>query len=345
MLVFGVVLDLKTKEGVKTLKKLLLDADVFLTNVRLGALQRLGLDWKSLQTEMPHLVYLHLSAWGVKGPNSNSPGFDIGAFWASTGMTGAFQDPGKYSSYPMAFGDRIASMNLVSAVSLGLSHRQLNGKGLCLESSLFKNGVWCLAPTILSEPKSDPPGENSIPNYSNRPHQHPLSQSYITEDGVHIQLFGLGHEQDLLSKLKKIFSGLPSNYDHKDKVHQQKIRQILSDEIKTHSRKRIEEIFKGGDIPYLEIDMSSTLFTKPPNQTHLDADLFTKIPTVTDIPRIIKLPVNFHGSKTIGPIRPAPQKGEHTNSIIAKGWSKRDTLVPQSHQPAKCLQQIILLIH
>lgn len=51
----GVVLDLKTKEGVKTLKKLLLDADVFLTNVRLGALQRLGLDWKSLQTEMPHL--------------------------------------------------------------------------------------------------------------------------------------------------------------------------------------------------------------------------------------------------------------------------------------------------
>lgn len=88
------------------------------------------------------LVYLHLSAWGVKGPNSNSPGFDIGAFWASTGMTGAFQDPGKYrysspkailanlpifSSYPMAFGDRIASMNLVSAVSLGLSHRQLNG--------------------------------------------------------------------------------------------------------------------------------------------------------------------------------------------------------------------------
>lgn len=74
----------------------------------------------------------------------------------------------------------------------------LIGKGLCLESSLFKNGVWCLAPTILSEPKSDPPGgcpysfvhfidfwlgENSIPNYSNRPHQHPLSQSYITEDG------------------------------------------------------------------------------------------------------------------------------------------------------------------
>eukprot|EP01046_Picozoa_sp_COSAG06_P076026 COSAG06_NODE_24054_length_674_cov_0.690435_1_plen_81_part_01 len=60
----SVILDLKAPGGVDTLKLMLKDADVLITNVRSGPLERLGLDYSTLSKEMPHLVYAHLSAWG-----------------------------------------------------------------------------------------------------------------------------------------------------------------------------------------------------------------------------------------------------------------------------------------
>lgn len=59
----SVALDLKREQAIQDLKKLLKDADVFLCNVRSTGLERLGLDYDSIKSEFPHLVYCHLSAW------------------------------------------------------------------------------------------------------------------------------------------------------------------------------------------------------------------------------------------------------------------------------------------
>ena len=74
-------------EGKAKLKKILGDADVFITNVRPSGLKRLGLDYASLRAEFPTLVMAQLTAWGLDGPGSNLAGYDIGAFWTSTGMS------------------------------------------------------------------------------------------------------------------------------------------------------------------------------------------------------------------------------------------------------------------
>src|SRR6516165_239642 len=53
----SVVLDLTSDEGRSTALELISDADVFLTNIRLGALRRVGLDYETVARHNAHLVY------------------------------------------------------------------------------------------------------------------------------------------------------------------------------------------------------------------------------------------------------------------------------------------------
>ena len=74
-----VVLDLKSKADLLKMKKLMSKADIFITNVRLPGLQKLGLDYASIKDEMPHLIYGHLTAWGLVGPARGDPGKLLGS--------------------------------------------------------------------------------------------------------------------------------------------------------------------------------------------------------------------------------------------------------------------------
>src|ERR1700759_5674342 len=53
----SVVIDLTVDGGIETALELISAADVFITNVRPAALQRLGLDYASLAAHHPRLVY------------------------------------------------------------------------------------------------------------------------------------------------------------------------------------------------------------------------------------------------------------------------------------------------
>ena len=81
-----VCLNLKTAEGMEAMEKLLAEADVFVTNLRPGALQRLALDYETLKSKYPKLVYGILLGYGEKGPEAGKPAYDTSAFWARSGF-------------------------------------------------------------------------------------------------------------------------------------------------------------------------------------------------------------------------------------------------------------------
>lgn len=108
----GVQLDLKTGEGRAQMLALLEGADVFVTNVRTPSLEQLGLGWGALSQRFPWLVYARCTAWGVTGPDSARPGYDIGAFWTATGGCGcaaARGHPGTGSADIVAAGGRMTT--------------------------------------------------------------------------------------------------------------------------------------------------------------------------------------------------------------------------------------------
>lgn len=72
----GIVLDLKQDEGKEIVHKLVKEADVVAHNYRSTVAIKLGLDYETLSTINPKLIYSSESAWGDDGPYGGKAGYD-----------------------------------------------------------------------------------------------------------------------------------------------------------------------------------------------------------------------------------------------------------------------------
>jgi crotonobetainyl-CoA:carnitine CoA-transferase CaiB-like acyl-CoA transferase len=89
----SVAVDLRTPEGQSLALELLDDADVFVTNLRRGALERWGLGPDEVMARNPRLIYQLITGYGMEGPDAARPAYDIGGFWARSGVASLLQTP------------------------------------------------------------------------------------------------------------------------------------------------------------------------------------------------------------------------------------------------------------
>ena len=69
----GVTIDLKNPKGHELMIQLLQSADIFITNVRMSSLKKMGLDYETLEPQCPKLVWGHISGYGAHGPEAPRP--------------------------------------------------------------------------------------------------------------------------------------------------------------------------------------------------------------------------------------------------------------------------------
>lgn len=139
----GVAINTATPEGVEAVKRLIKDADVFITNVRPGGLERSGLDYKTLSAINPRLVYASVTGYGLEGPERDRPGFDVAAFYARSGV--GYLQTVKGSEPTIlrtGIGDHTTSMATASGILAALYERQSTGKGRLVEASLIRAGIY-----------------------------------------------------------------------------------------------------------------------------------------------------------------------------------------------------------
>ena len=139
----GLAINTSTPEGVEAVKRLVKDADVFITNVRPGGLERAGLDYDSLKEINPRLVYASVTGYGLQGPDRDRPGFDIAAFYARSGV-GWLQTVkgGEPTTLRTGIGDHTTSMATVGGILAAIFERQQTGKGRLVEASLLRAGIY-----------------------------------------------------------------------------------------------------------------------------------------------------------------------------------------------------------
>jgi crotonobetainyl-CoA:carnitine CoA-transferase CaiB-like acyl-CoA transferase len=141
----SIVLDLRKAEAREIAYRLLEPADVFVTNVRPAALQRLGLDYDTLAARNPRLVYGRVTGYGETGPEADRPSYDIGAFWSRAGIAAALTPPGTEPPIQRgAMGDHTAGITLAGAVSAALLARARTGCGQLVTTSLLRVGLFVL---------------------------------------------------------------------------------------------------------------------------------------------------------------------------------------------------------
>lgn len=141
----AVVLDIRSDAGREAMKALVATADVFLTNVRPGALARAGLDHEALRSLNPRLIYCSLTGYGLEGPDADKAGMDVAAFWSRAGV-GSITAPKGAEPFPIrtGMGDHVTSLATVSAILAAVFERQTTGVGRLVETSLLRTGVYAI---------------------------------------------------------------------------------------------------------------------------------------------------------------------------------------------------------
>lgn len=142
----SVAIDLSSDEGHAVALALIERADVFVSNVRYGGLQRLGLDYDRLREVNPTLVYAHLSAYGMGHEESDRAAFDVGAYWARGGLAHMVRSPdGPLALQRGGMGDHFTGANAAGAISAALFHRERIGEGQLVTTSLTRTAAYQLA--------------------------------------------------------------------------------------------------------------------------------------------------------------------------------------------------------
>lgn len=136
-------LNMKDPEGKEAFFKLLEQADVLITNWRVQALERAGLDYAVLKERFPKLVYGICTGYGEYGPDRDLPGFDFTAYFARGGYLDSLRQRG---TVPMnvvpGLGDHNVAMNLAAGILAALYHAKMTGQGEKVETSLFESAVY-----------------------------------------------------------------------------------------------------------------------------------------------------------------------------------------------------------
>ena len=138
----SLALDLGKSEGREIVLELARQADVLVHNFRPGVVDRLGLDYASLQALNPRLVYASGSGFGPDGPLVHKAGQDLLAQSMSGLASRNAGEDGAPRLFPTALGDFTAGMILAQGVLLALYQRERTGQGACMHV--------CLLDTLLA---------------------------------------------------------------------------------------------------------------------------------------------------------------------------------------------------
>lgn len=131
--------DLKNPGDLLLVKALIEKADVMTHNFRPGVMEKIGLDYASVQKINPRLVYGEISGYGKDGPWKLRPGQDL----LLQSVSGLAYTTGNADDDPMPFGlsiaDSLCGAQLVQGILAALIRRQKKNTGAHIEISLLES--------------------------------------------------------------------------------------------------------------------------------------------------------------------------------------------------------------
>src|SRR5215469_8211003 len=144
-------LDLKQEADRAIALRILEKSDVFVNNMRPGAVERLGLDYDVVAKVNPHIIYVLASAYGRSGPMATEAGVDptVQAFCGWCSITGPEQGRGEMFRH-LAHIDLTTATTITQAVLEALIARERTGKGQRIEIEML-TAAMALQTTRLAE--------------------------------------------------------------------------------------------------------------------------------------------------------------------------------------------------
>lgn len=315
----SVVLDLRSDVGRAHFETLLAGADVFVTNLRLAALERLDLAPAAVAARHPSLIVASQTGYGPVGPDRDIPGYDIGAFVSRSGIARTnspeVEPPLNLRS---AIGDHTTGMATAMGVLAKLVERGRTGRGGVVETSLFQTGMYTASWDLSTQLTF---GKLSRMRSRDRS-QAPLVNSYRSGDERWFYLIGL--------EAARHFPGLCAAIERPDLLADPRFERASG--IMEHSPALIAELdavfatrpldqwaerFDEHDVWWAPCQTMAEVANDPQAKA-LEVFLDTDGPGGhPEQMRTVASPVRFDG-RVPQPAGPVPGLGQHTENVISE---------------------------
>lgn len=178
----SIAADLSDREQAQAVRDLINDrVDVFVHNMRFGALDRLGFGAGDLLAQKPGLIYCNIGAFGSKGPLKDRPGYDP-LMQAFSGMMSILGEDGRP---PVRVGvsiiDMASGMWAVIGILAALYERRQTGEGGVVDCSLLETALaWMLNPITSYQCSGELPKRRGSSSPDIVPYQaFPVQDGYI----------------------------------------------------------------------------------------------------------------------------------------------------------------------
>ena len=175
----SVVLDLTKHEDVRLFAALLARADIFVQNLKPGAVERLGFGIAKLRREHPRLICCSISGFGETGPHAKRKAYDM-LIQAESGLasiTGT-TEPARVG---VSVVDIASGMNAYEAILEALIARERTGEGAELSISMFDAMADWMTVPLLQQEAGSPPQRIGLAHTSISPYG-----AFRSRDGVDI---------------------------------------------------------------------------------------------------------------------------------------------------------------
>lgn len=309
-----IVLDLKNEGDRAIALRLIEKSDIFVQNMRPGAVERLGLGFDVVSKINPRMVYVAASAYGRVGPMAKEAGIDplLQAFSGWCSITGQQGGEGEMFRH-LAHLDISTSTMIVEAVLQALLARERTGKGQKIEIEMLA-GALSLQTSRLAE------------YFATNEQPKPMGSAVTTT---------VPHQAFLCEDQQYIAVGVVSEDQWPRFCRALKLDDLCNDPRFRTNPQRVQN--RAELIPLVE----ARLRTKPaawwtirltkeqvPNSRIMDFEGLRHHPQVLQNQQIVELQTPHWGALQVdglpwkfektpaGPIRPGGLKGEHTDDVL-----------------------------
>ncbi|MCB0929767.1 MAG: CoA transferase [Mycolicibacterium insubricum] len=305
----GVVLDLRTEEGVAALHALIATADVFIHSMRAKAIAKLGFDYEAVAQVNPGIVYTNCYGYSRRGPEADRPAYDD-TIQAECGLPAVQEQlTGEANYVGTIMADKVAGLTALYATMMALFHRERTGEGQEVEVSMFETMAAFMLVEHANGAMFDPPLGPAVYPRTVAPNRRP----YATKDGhIAAMIYNDKHWNAFVEAVEPAWNSdeyatLADRARHIDTVYG-----LLAETLAERTTEQWLDLFRELEIPAAPIHTPDALFDDPQLAA---AGLFETIDTQHGSVRLPGVPTWF--SRTPGRVRGyAPELGADTAAVL-----------------------------
>ncbi|MSQ56363.1 MAG: CoA transferase [Limnohabitans sp.] len=329
----SITCDIAKPQGQALIKQLLSHCDVFIENFKVDDMARYGLDYKSLSSLYPRLVYCSVTGFGQTGPYRDRAGYDY-AVQGMGGLMSVTGDRDDLGGGPQKVGVAVADLftGMYASVSIlaALRHVEKTGVGQYVDMALLDTQVAMLA-NLGANYLIEGQYTGHVPGRMGNAHQNIVPyQVFETANNAQGErdyiILAVGNDQQYAKMCavanRTDLSSDPRFVRNQDRVrHRDVLGPMLDSVFKTRTKAQWLSNLAAAKVPCGPINNLAEVFSDPHVQHRQMVDTWSH--PLTPAVELVASPIKMSAT----PIRkdlPPPMLGQHTYEVLKELLKYKD---------------------